>query len=153
MKAVIFLFAGQMLPTLAIARMTKELSDNAGCDIEDVHITQLDEESLGNILAKTGIEAIVVNKKPMRNKDLDPVEQALVYLGERFEPKSKTGAQFIIDVCKAVQGDFNNPELETALEIIATKQITKDHYNTKRKYGFTEPLISSLIQVYHTWYG
>lgn len=148
LSALVILYPGEPLSDYIVGHIMQEICTTAQRSAEGIIVASLNPTEVAQALCK------VADKEPavVNSPELDALEAALIYIGERFNPKDKNDIEFVTQLCAAIQAEPNNVELENALEIIATKPVTRKNAVSIKKYGFTPTIRSYIKQVYNTTY-
>lgn len=147
-SALVILYEGEPLPDYVVGRVMQEICTSAQLPAEGIVVSSLNPTEVAQALCKVvGKEPAVVN-----SPDLDPMEAALTYIGERFNPQDKTEVEFITQLCAAANAEPHNVELENALYIIADKPFKASNQKTARKYSLNGIRREYVRQVYRQLY-
>ncbi len=147
-SALVILYEGEPLPDYIVGRVMQEICTSAQLPAESIVVSSLNPTEVAQALCK------VVDKEPavVNSPDLDPMEAALTYIGERFHPEKKEEIEFITQLCAAANAEPHNVELENALYIIAEKPFKMSNQETARKYGLTRMRRQHIRHVYRQFY-
>ena len=148
-SALVILYNGEPLSDYIVGKIMQEICVTAERPAEGIVVHSLNPTEVAQALCK------VVEKEPavMNSPELDPMEAALTYIGERFSPQNKGEVEFVTQLCAAVNAEPHNVELENAMAIITEKpfNVTRNQ-KTARKYGLTGVRRKYIAQVYQQLY-
>lgn len=148
-SALVILYPGEPLSDYVVGRIMEEITVSGQRPAEGIVVSSLNSLEVAQALCK------VVEKEPavVNSPELDPMEAALVYIGERFSPQTKGKVEFVTQLCAAVNAEPHNVELENAMAIIAEKpfNVTRNQ-KTARKYGLTDVRRKYIAQIYQQLY-
>lgn len=147
MSALVVLYEGEPLSDYIVGHIMQEICTTAQRPAESIRVCSLNPTEVAQALCKVVEVPAVVN-----SPDLDPMEAALTYIGERFHPENKGVVEFITQLCAAINAEPNNVELENALYIIAEKPFKAKNQTTARKYGLSGTRKEYAIQAYRQLY-
>lgn len=148
-RAIVILYNGEELPEYLINRMIEPIVHNGIADVEDITMKVFDSESLANLgLCDTISKEI--KKDNETHSDYYAFEQAIIYVGNRFERALNKDdlSSFAIELsmqlglCASVFEDkmlidANNP-LVNAVKIIATTTVTRKLNDFANKHKVTK---------------
>lgn len=149
MSALVVLYEGEPLSDYIVGHIMQEICTTAQRSAESIVVHSLNPTEVAQALCK------VVEKEPavVNSPELDPMEAALTYIGERFSPQDKDEIEFITQLCAAANAEPHNVELENAMAIIAEKPFNvARNQKTARKYGLTGIQRKYIAQVYQQLY-
>ena len=148
MSALVILYEGEPLPDYIVGRVMQEICTSAGQSTETLVVMSLNPLEVAQALCK------VVDKEPavVNSPDLDPMEAALTYIGERFNPSKKGEVEFVTQLCAAANAEPHNIELENAMAIISEKRPSTCNLKTIRKYGLNNSRLEYIRQIYQQIY-
>ena len=147
-SALVILYNGEPLSDYIVGKIMQEICVTAERPADGIVVHSLNPTEVAQALCK------VAEKEPavVNSPELDPMEAALVYIGERFNPSEKGDIEFVTQLCAAVNAEPHNVELENALAIIADKPFHLRNQETARKYGLTRMRRQHIKQVYRQLY-
>lgn len=147
-SALVILYNGEPLSDYIVGKIMQEICVTAERPAEGIVVHSLNPTEVAQALCK------VVDKVPavVNSPELDPLEAALVYIGERFNPSKKGDIEFVTQLCAAANAEPHNIELENAMAIISEKQPSTRNLKTIRKYGLTSQRIEYIRQIYQQIY-
>lgn len=147
-SALVILYNGEPLSDYIVGKIMQEICVTAERPAEGIVVHSLNPTEVAQALCK------VVDKVPavVNSPELDPLEAALVYIGERFDPSKKGDIEFVTQVCAAANAEPHNIELENAMAIISEKQPSTRNLKTIRKYGLTSQRVEYIRQIYRQIY-
>lgn len=151
-NALVVFYEGQVLSDYLVSRVMQTICTEGQRSTEGIHVVSLSEQDLVKLLvrnASTELYSPAVIDVP----ELDPMEAALTYIGERFNPAGKGSIELVTQLCAAASTECNtNIELENAMYIIATKPVKRSNEQTCKKYGITNTVRGYIKQVYNQIY-
>lgn len=154
-KAIVVLYNGPVVSPATVTDIAFAISNGAGVDIEDMSITVMDEKEMAKSVAYllNSKKALNNARKVLESEELDPLAAALTYVGGLIM-RSNGYVDFVTNiVAKAADKESkSNIELENAIEIIATANISSNYLPLMKKYGFTDVHIESIKKVYNMFY-
>lgn len=147
-SALVILYNGEPLSDYIVGKIMQEICVTAERPAEGIVVHSLNPTEVAQALCK------VVDKVPavVNSPELDPLEAALVYIGERFNPSKKGDIEFVTQLCAAANAEPHNIELENAMAIISEKQPSTRNLKTIRKYGLTSQRVEYIRQIYRQIY-
>ena len=147
-SALVILYNGEPLNDYIVSKIMQEICVTAERPAEGIVVHSLNPTEVAQALCK------VAEKEPavVNSPELDPMEAALTYIGERFHPETKGEVEFITQLCAAANAEPHNVELENALYIIAEKPFKASNRKTARKYGLNGVRMEYSIQAYRQLY-
>lgn len=147
-SALVILYPGEPLSDYVVGHIMEEIVVSGQRPAEGIVVSSLNTLEVAQALCK------VVEKEPavVNSPELDPMEAALTYIGERFHPETKGEVEFITQLCAAANAEPHNVELENALYIIAEKPFKASNRKTARKYGLNGVRMEYAIQAYRQLY-
>lgn len=147
-SALVILYPGEPLSDYVVGRIMEEITVSGQRPAEGIVVSSLNALEVAQALCK------VVEKEPavVNSPELDPMEAALIYIGERFSPQDKGEVEFVTQLCAAVNAEPHNIELENAMAIISEKEPKRINQKTARKYGLTGVRREYIKQVYRQLY-
>lgn len=147
-SALVILYNGEPLSDYIVGKIMQEICVTAERPAEGIVVHSLNPTEVAQALCK------VVDKVPavVNSPELDPLEAALVYIGERFSPSKKGDIEFVTQLCAAANAEPHNIELENAMAIISEKQPSTRNLKTIRKYGLTSQRVEYIRQIYQQIY-
>lgn len=147
-SALVILYPGEPLSDYVVGRIMEEIVISGQRPAEGIVVSSLNTLEVAQALCK------VVEKEPavVNSPELDPMESALVYIGERFSPQDKGEVEFVTQLCAAANAEPHNIELENAMAIISEKEPKRSNQKTARKYGLTGIRREYIRQVYRQLY-
>lgn len=147
-SALVILYNGEPLSDYIVGKIMQEICVTAERPAEGIVVHSLNPTEVAQALCK------VVDKVPavVNSPELDPMEAALVYIGERFNPSEKGDIEFVTQLCAAANAEPHNIELENAMAIISEKQLSTRNLKTMRKYGLTKSRVEYIRQIYQQIY-
>lgn len=152
-RAIIIVWQGKEVPEDIIARMISFMADSGAAIPEMVTVKQFDEEGLAKCLGS----CINVNSPSIfDNKDLDPIYNAIVYIGTKYKECITNNSAFALRLSsdlsdekyKRATGKPVDEGLLTAVEILSTKTVTSRYAPLLNEYGMKK----STLEVIHTAY-
>lgn len=148
MSALVVLYEGEPLSDYIVGKIMQEICVTAERPADGIVVHSLNPTEVAQALCK------VAEKEPavVNSPELDPMEAALVYIGERFSPQTKGEVEFVTQLCAAVNAEPHNIELENAMAIISEKEPKRINQKTARKYGLTGIRREYIKQVYRQLY-
>lgn len=147
-SALVILYPGEPLSDYVVGRIMEEITVSGQRPAEGIVVSSLNSLEVAQALCK------VVEKEPavVNSPELDPMEAALVYIGERFNPSEKGDIEFVTQLCAAANAEPHNVELENAMEIISEKSLKPRNARTTRKYGLNATKRQYIKQIYQQLY-
>lgn len=147
-SALVILYNGEPLSDYIVGKITQEICVTAERPAEGIVVHSLNPTEVAQALCK------VVEKEPavVNSPELDPMEAALVYIGERFDPSKKEDIEFVTQLCAAANAEPHNIELENAMAIISEKRPSTRNLKTIRKYGLNNSRVEYIRQIYQQIY-
>ncbi len=147
-SALVILYPGEPLSDYVVGRIMEEITISGKRPAEGIVVSSLNSLEVAQALCK------VVEKEPavVNSPELDPMEAALIYIGERFSPQDKGEVEFVTQLCAAANAEPHNIELENAMAIISEKEPKRINQKTARKYGLTGIRREYIKQVYRQLY-
>lgn len=147
-SALVILYPGEPLSDYIVGHIMQEICTTAQRPAEGIVVSSLNSLEVAQALCK------VVEKEPavVNSPELDPMEAALTYIGERFSPQDKGEVEFVTQLCAAANAEPHNIELENAMAIISEKEPKRSNQKTVRKYGLTGIRREYIKQVYRQLY-
>lgn len=147
-SALVILYNGEPLSDYIVGKIMQEICVTAERPAEGIVVHSLNPTEVAQALCK------VVDKVPavVNSPELDPLEAALVYIGERFDPSKKGDIEFVTQLCAAANAEPHNIELENAMAIISEKRPSTRNLKTIRKYGLTSQKLEYIRQIYKQFY-
>lgn len=147
-SALVILYNGEPLSDYIVGKIMQEICVTAERPADGIVVHSLNPTEVAQALCK------VVDKVPavVNSPELDPLEAALTYIGERFNPYEKGDVEFVTQLCAAANAEPHNIELENAMAIISEKQPSTRNLKTIRKYGLNRSKIEYIRQIYRQIY-
>lgn len=147
-SALVILYNGEPLSDYIVGKIMQEICVTAERPAEGIVVHSLNPTEVAQALCK------VVDKVPavVNSPELDPLEAALIYIGERFNPSEKGDIEFVTQLCAAANAEPHNIELENAMAIISEKQPSTRNMKTIRKYGLNGTRKEYIRQIYQQIY-
>lgn len=147
-SALVILYNGEPLSDYIVGKIMQEICVTAERPAEGIVVNSLNPTEVAQALCK------VVDKVPavVNSPELDPLEAALIYIGERFNPSEKGDIEFVTQLCAAANAEPHNIELENAMAIISEKQPSTRNMKTIRKYGLNGTRKEYIRQIYQQIY-
>lgn len=147
-SALVILYNGEPLSDYIVGKIMQEICVTAERPAEGIVVHSLNPTEVAQALCK------VVEKEPavVNSPELDPMEAALVYIGERFDPSKKGDIEFVTQLCAAANAEPHNIELENAMAIISEKRPSTRNLKTIRKYGLNNSRVEYIRQIYQQIY-
>lgn len=147
-SALVILYNGEPLSDYIVGKIMQEICTTAQRPAEGIVVHSLNPTEVAQALCK------VVDKVPavVNSPELDPLEAALVYIGERFDPSKKGDIEFVTQLCAAANAEPHNIELENAMAIISEKRPSTRNLKTIRKYGLNNSRVEYIRQIYQQIY-
>lgn len=147
-SALVILYNGEPLSDYIVGKIMQEICVTAERPAEGIVVHSLNPTEVAQALCK------VVDKVPavVNSPELDPLEAALVYIGERFDPSEKGDIEFVTQLCAAANAEPHNIELENAMAIISEKRPSTRNLKTIRKYGLNNSKVEYIRQIYQQIY-
>lgn len=147
-SALVILYNGEPLSDYIVGKIMQEICVTAERPAEGIVVNSLNPTEVAQALCK------VVDKVPavVNSPELDPLEAALVYIGERFDPSKKGDIEFVTQLCAAANAEPHNIELENAMAIISEKRPSTRNLKTIRKYGLNNSRVEYIRQIYQQIY-
>lgn len=147
-SALVILYPGEPLSDYIVGHIMQEICTTAQRPAEGIVVSSLNSLEVAQALCK------VVEKEPavVNSPELDPMEAALTYIGERFSQQTTDEIEFVTQLCAAVNAEPHNVELENAMAIIAEKPFYPRNQKTAQKYGLTATRRKYVRRVYQQLY-
>lgn len=147
-SALVILYNGEPLSDYIVGKIMQEICVTAERPAEGIVVHSLNPTEVAQALCK------VVEKEPavVNSPELDPMEAALMYIGERFDPSKKGDIEFVTQLCAAANAEPHNIELENAMAIISEKRPSTRNLKTIRKYGLNNSRVEYIRQIYQQIY-
>jgi len=147
-SALVILYNGEPLSDYIVGKIMQEICVTAERPAEGIVVHSLNPTEVAQALCK------VVEKEPavVNSPELDPLEAALVYIGERFNPSKKGDIEFVTQLCAAANAEPHNIELENAMAIISEKRPSTRNLKTIRKYGLNNLRVKYIRRIYQQIY-
>ena len=151
-SALVILYNGEPLSDYIVGKIMQEICVTAERPAEGIVVHSLNQTEVAQALCAVGVK--VVDKVPavVNSPELDPLEAALVYIGERFNPSKKGDIEFVTQLCAAANAEPHNIELENAMAIISEKRPSTRNLKTIRKYGLNNLRVKYIRRIYQQIY-
>ena len=148
MSALVVLYEGEPLSDYIVGKIMQEICVTAERPADGIVVHSLNPTEVAQALCR------IAEKEPavVNSPELDPMEAALTYIGERFSPQDKGEIEFVTQLCAAVNAEPHNVELENALAILTEKPFLARNLKTAKKYGINSTRRKYIAQIYKQSY-
>lgn len=153
-RAIIIVWQGKEVPEEVISQIVAIMANCGAAIPEMVTAKQFDADGLAKCI---GGCISIDNSGILNNKDLDPIHNAIVYIGTYYKESIANTSMFALQLSadisteryKRATGKPVNESLINAVEILATKTVNINKYSTVlNEYGMKK----ATLEIIHTAY-